>query len=286
MTIRNPLEWGSDQLKFVAQGVGSAIHAVHKDDGLRAPLPTVRRIGTSDLKDALSKGLGDFAAYRTDVIFLCLIYPIIGLILGRVIFGQGMLSILFPLVSGFALIGPFVAVGLYEMSRRREQGVTVGWADAFHVIRLPTFGAILTLGLLLTAILLLWLVSAETIYAVTLGPEQPASIASFFHDLFATSGGWALMIAGIGVGFVFAVLVLAISVVSFPLLVDRHDLGLDVAIRTSVRAVMANKQAMAVWGLIIAGALVIGSIPFLLGLAFVMPLLGHATWHLYRKLVT
>jgi uncharacterized membrane protein len=216
--------------------------------------------------------------------FLCIIYPVAGLLLAWLAFGYDMLPLLFPLASGFALIGPVAAVGLYEMSRRREQGVDITWADAFGVVRAPAFGAIVVLGLLLLAIFLLWLGAAYAIYLVTLGPEPPASIGAFVRDVFTTRAGWTLIVVGVGVGFLFALLVLTISVVSFPMLLDR-DVGLSTAVATSVRAVVANPGPMAVWGLIVAGGLVIGSIPLLIGLIIVMPVLGHATWHLYRKVV-
>jgi uncharacterized membrane protein len=287
MIIRNPVEWGSDQLKVAASGIGSAIRAVHRpEEALRAPLPAIRRIEMSDLRDALAKGFQDFTAYRTDVIFLCIIYPIIGLFIARLVIGEGMFPLLFPLASGFALIGPFVAIGLYEMSRRREQGITVNWATAFQALGAASSGASAILGLLLVAIFVLWLFAAQAIYDVTLGPQMPASIASFVHNLFATHAGWVLIGAGIGVGVGFSALVFAITLVSFPLLLDRPDVGLDVAMGTSIRAVLTNPLPMAVWALIIAGSLAIGSIPFFLGLAIVMPVLGHTTWHLYRKLVS
>ena len=284
MTIRNPIEWATDQIKLAGWAVGSASRAgVGAEQGLEAALPKVRHIGVDDLKEALARGFDDFAAYRTDVIFLCVIYPVIGLVLARLAFGYGMLPLLFPLASGFALVGPFAALGLYEMSRRREYG-DVAWPDAFGVIRSRSFGAIVVLGLLLVAIFLIWLVAAESIYEITLGPEPPASFGSFVRDVFTTSAGWAMIAVGMSVGFLFALLVLLISVVSFPLLLDR-DVGLYTAVMTSIRAVLANPAPMAIWGLIVAGGLVIGSIPLLLGLAIVMPVLGHATWHLYRKVV-
>ena len=118
MTIRNPIEWATDQLKLAGLAVGSASRAgVGAEQDLEAALPEVRRIGVDDLKEALARGFDDFAAYRTDVIFLCVIYPVIGLVLARLAFGYGMLPLLFPLASGFALVGPFAAIGLYEMSR-------------------------------------------------------------------------------------------------------------------------------------------------------------------------
>jgi uncharacterized membrane protein len=238
----------------------------------------------ADLFDCLVRGIDDFAAARTDVVFLTLVYPVAGLVLARLAFGYDMLPLVFPLVSGFALIGPLAAVGLYEMSRRREQGIEPNWADAFGVFRSPSFPAIVGLGVVLMAIFLLWLGTAMAIYDHTLGPEAPVSLGAFLHDVFTTGAGWALIGIGIGIGFLFAVLVLAIGVLSFPMLVDR-DVGFDMAVATSVRAVAANPVAMAVWGLIVAVALVLGSAPLLLGLILVVPVLGHATWHLYRKTV-
>jgi uncharacterized membrane protein len=285
MTIRNPIEWATDQIKFAGLVVGSASRAgVGIEEGLESTFPEVRRIAIADLGEVLARGFDDFAAYRTDVVFLCVVYPVIGLIMGRLAFGYGMLPLLFPLASGFALIGPFAAVGLYEMSRRREQGGHVAWPDAFGVIRSRSFGAIVVLGLLLVAIFLIWLITAETIYEATLGPQPPASIGSFARDVVTTGAGWTMIVVGVGVGFLFALLVLVISVVSFPLLLDR-DVGLGAAMSTSVRTVIVNPGPMAIWGLIVAGGLVIGSIPLFLGLIIVMPVLGHATWHLYRKVV-
>ncbi len=283
--IRNPIEWGWAQVKGATHAVNSAAHAIEGDQRARyGTHPSVRRIGRADLREALEKGVEDFGAYRTDVIFLCLIYPVVGLVLAQLVFGNNLLPLVFPLASGFALLGPVAAMGLYEMSRRREAGADVNWADAFGVLRSPAFGAIFTLGLLLVGIFLIWLTAAWAIFAVTLGPAAPASIGAFASDLFTTGAGWAMIGIGIGVGFLFAVVVLTISAVSFPLLLDR-DVGVAEAIATSVRAVRTNPGPMALWGLIVAGGLVLGSIPALLGLAIVMPVLGHATWHLYRKLV-
>jgi uncharacterized membrane protein len=126
--------------------------------------------------------------------------------------------------------------------------------------------------------------AAALIYRVTLGPALPASLGGFLHSVFATGQGWAMIGIGIGVGFLFAVLVLSVSVVSFALLLDR-DAGLDTAVSTSVRVVAESPATMAAWGLIIAAGLVVGSLPLLLGLVVVFPILGHATWHLYRKAV-
>lgn len=283
--IRNPIEWAWDHVSDAAASVASLGHVLMGSAKARnAPLPTVRRIGLADLRDALAKGVDDFEAYRSDVIFLFLVYPVIGLVLAWLTVGNNLLPLLFPLASGFALLGPVAAVGLYEMSRRREQGAPVNWADAFGVTRSPAFGAMLLLGIGLLGIFLLWLATAYAIFHVTVGPEQPASIAAFARDVFTTGPGWWMIAAGMGAGFLFAVLVLTISVVSFPLLLDR-DVGLYRAVITSVRAVAKNPGTMAAWGLIVACGLAIGSLPAFIGLIIVLPILGHATWHLYRKVV-
>jgi uncharacterized membrane protein len=279
MHIRNPVEWGVDTLRTA----GSAIERLgsRRHD---TPAPAVRRITVADLGEALARGVDDFAAFRTDVAFLAIVYPLAGLVLARLVFGYGLLPLLFPLASGFALIGPVAAVGLYEMSRRREAGIEAGWADAFDIVREPSFGSIVAFGLLLLAVFLVWMYVAITIYDVTLGPQPPQSAAAFVREVFTTGPGWTMAAIGIGVGFVFAVGVLAISVVSVPLMLDR-DVGLAEAIGTSLRAVMVNPGPMAAWGLVVAGALVLGSLPLFLGLIAVMPVLGHATWHLYRRIV-
>lgn len=220
MHIRNPVEWGVDQIKFAGSAIERVGHRADEAQGL--PLPAIRRITLGDLRDALARGFEDFAAFRTDVLFLCVIYPVVGLFLARLAFGYEMLPLLFPLASGFALIGPVAAVGLYEMSRRREAGAEVSWADAFGVIRAPSVGAIVRFGLLLMAIFLAWLNVAIAIYDLTLGPAPPVSLGGFARDLFTTDAGWLLIGVGIGVGFLFAVLVLTISVVSVPLLLDRE----------------------------------------------------------------
>jgi uncharacterized membrane protein len=283
--IQSPFEWGWNRSKASVSEIGSAKPDEYwPQSKLHDGPPAICRIGVAHIRAALAGGLDDFATNRDDVIFLCILYPVIGLVLGRLAFGYGMLPLLFPLAAGFTLVGPVAAIGLNEMSRRREQGAHVTWMDVFGVLRSPSLFAIVQLASLLIGIFLLWLVVADSLYNVTLGPERPVSVTAFVHDVFTTDAGWVMIFAGIGIGFLFAVAVLAISVISFPLLLDR-PVSAATALRASLSAVAMNPGPMALWGVIVAGGLVIGSLPFFLGLVVVFPVLGHATWHLYRQLV-
>jgi uncharacterized membrane protein len=281
--IRNPVEWVADQLVELTHILGRAGRALRLGGAARsAARPAVNTITLADLRDVLARGYEDLGACRTDAMFIAAIYPLAGLLLGGVVLNYGLLPLVFPLASGFALIGPVAALGLYELSRRRELERVEAPRDLPIPDRGPAIGSIAVLGLVVLAIFALWLAAAFAIYQATLGPQAPTSIGSFVLDVFTTGAGWAMIVVGIGVGFLFAALVLTIGVVSFPLMLDRN-VGPLTAAETSVRAVIANPIPMAAWGGIVAAGLVVGSLPLLLGLIIVMPVLGHATWHLYRR---
>lgn len=247
--------------------------------------PAVRRIGLADIGDALRLGWQDFLAAPTQLLFLGILYPLIGLFAARAVAGGDTLALFYPLVAGLSLMGPVAALGIYEISRRRERGYAVSAMDAFAVLRSPAILSIAALGLVLLVIFGFWVLVAEMIYGATLGSvAQPSSVGEFLRLLRDTPEGWRLILFGNGAGFLFAVTVLALTVVSFPLLLDR-DVGPGVAVRTSLRAVAANPVPMAAWGLTVAVLLALGSLPLFIGLAVAMPVLGHGTWHLYRKVV-
>ena len=261
----------------------SAFHVYFGPEALSAT-PRVRRIGPEDCLSALKEGLDDFFSMPTYPVFVGLFYAVAGIALFAMTSLGNALHLAFPLAAGFALIGPFVAIGLYEMSRRRERGLVVRGRDAFAVLRSPALPSILAFGLLLLAIFAAWIFAAELIYVSLYGPNPPAGAIPFLQDVLSTGRGWTLIVLGVLVGFCFAALALAISVVSFPLMLDR-DLGLVPTLEASLRVTRANPVAVAFWGLIVAVALVLGSLPVFFGLALVMPVLGHATWRLYRKAV-
>jgi uncharacterized membrane protein len=260
-------------------------HADMLDTATGGPaLPAVRTLHPADLMQALKKGVDDFRAMPTHAVFLSLIYPIVGLVIARAALGYEVVPLLFPLAAGFALLGPIAAIGLYELSRRREMGLTTTWEDAFGVFHSPSIVGIAALGLLLLVIFGIWIAVAQSIYVAHFGYREPASILGFLKQVLTTSTGHRMMLLGNGIGFLFAVLVLAISAVSFPLLIDRRASAMG-AVATSLRVVAKNPGTMALWGLIIAALLAIGSLPLFFGLAVVMPVLGHASWHLYRMAV-
>lgn len=281
-TIGNPLSWSGKITNALGIHLWEATHRLRSTKDITPP--EVRTLTMSDLRGALRKGVGDFAAMRSDVLFICALYPVIGALMSWVAFHANLLPHLFPLASGFALLGPVAALGLYEMSRLREKEGRAGWSDAFAVLKSPALAPILALSAYLMAIFVFWVLAAYLIYALSMGPAAPVSATAFVSAVLTTPEGYAMMAIGLPVGFLFALLALVISVVSFPLLLDR-DVGLPVAVMTSVRVARKNPRVIGAWGLIVAASLAAGSIPLFLGLIVVMPVLGHASWHLYRHAV-
>jgi uncharacterized membrane protein len=281
--VENPFEFVIEKLRWAASDIGRAA-LPNPTRHIGEAVPVVRKITAADLWDSLKKGLADVGALRDDILFIGVIYPLAGLVFATLAFNYDLLPLVFPLASGFAIIGPVAAVGLYELSRRREQGDQVTWLDAFGVFRSPALMSIVGLGAILLGMFFVWLGVAYEIYLANLGGPGPQSIAGFERSVFQTGGGWAMIIEGFGAGFLFAMAAFAISVVSFPLLLDR-DVSMWTAIGTSLRAVKTNPGVMLMWGAIVAGALALGSLPALVGLILVVPVLGHASWHLYRKMI-
>lgn len=248
------------------------------------PHPEVRRISLNDLADALRAGIDDFVAMPSHIIFIIIIYPLVGVVLAAWTSSASALPLIFPLASGFALIGPFAAIGLYEISRRREMNQNATWRDALSVRKSPALPAIAWVGALMVGIFVAWMLVAQGLYVWLFGPIPPGTITEFATNVFYTAEGRILMLVGNLAGFAFAVAALCTGVVAFPLLLDR-DVGAWAAITTSWRAALANPFEIAVWGLIVAALLVVGSLPVFAGLIIVLPVLGHATWHLYRRLI-
>lgn len=257
--------------------------ARHRSGAIPAERLEIRKIGRAEIRESLAQGWDDFMARRGDLIFVGLLYPLIGLAAAVFFLGGNLLHLLFPVAAGISLLGPVAAIGFYELARRREDGLESDWSHFLDVRKRPAWDAIMAVSGLLLVIFFLWIGAAAVIYTALLG-GPPESVGDFLARLFTTPEGWALIVVGNLVGLGFAAVVLTLSVVSMPMLVDR-DVDARTAIETSVRAVSANKMAMARWGFIVAALLVAGSIPLFIGLAVVIPVLGYATWHLYSHVV-
>ncbi len=280
-TIGNPLSWTFAAFSSAAGYATTVATATGADPNIR---PETRILVTQDLRDALRKGWDDLAAMRSDVMFACLLYPLMGAVLLGLAAQGNLAHLLFPVLSGFALVGPVAALGLYEMSRKREAGLPVSWLALFDVLKSPRLPRILMLSVMNMVIFIAWILIADAIHTMTIGSEAPASMMAFLREVTTTPAGWAMAVIGTVAGFALAATVLAMTVVSFPLLLDR-DVSLPVAVLTSVKVARENPAVIAIWGLIVAAGLALGTLPALLGLIVALPLLGHATWHLYRAAV-
>lgn len=248
------------------------------------PRPVVREITPDAIRAALRAGWSDFLAMPSHLGFVAIFYPLFGVVMGTFVLSEYGYALVFPLVAGFALVGPVAAVPLLEVSRRREAGLETSWIEAISALKRPALLSIALVALLLLAVFAAWMSAAQAIFAHFYATDLPAGPLPYLSDVLTTARGWGLIVVGHAVGFVFAAIALAIGVVSLPLLVER-DVGAGVAVRTSIAAVRQNPRAMATWGAVVAGVLMVASLPLLVGLVVAMPVLGHATWHLYRRTI-
>ena len=244
----------------------------------------VRALTPDDVWDALKRGFADFRAKPSYMLVFGLFYPLGAAFAAGIALGYNVLPLVFPVASGMALMGPFAAIVLYHVSRRRECGRPFSWNEIGRTFERTQVWAVVILAGVLFAWFFLWLLAADAIFQITLGYAGYYEPREFFSRVLTTPEGWTLIIAGHIAGFVFAAVVLAANVVSFPMLLDR-PVGAATAVVTSLRVTMKSPQTVALWGLIIALSMAGGTALFLIGLGVVVPVIGHATWHLYRKAV-
>lgn len=285
MRAQNPFFWPFQQAISAFSSVGDENARAYWDSAAlsRTP-PIIQRIGFSDLFAALADGAADFGKTRADAILLVFLLPVIGVVAVIAASGPGYAELVFPLLSGFVLVSPIAAFGFYEMSRRLESNQRAGWTDALGVLASPAIGTIALLSLMLISLFILWIGAAHFLFVAFSGKQHPISLSVMLVHIVTHLRGWGLILSGFAVGFVFAVMVLAISVVSFPMVLDRPE-GVVGAVTTSLKAFALNAGPLLAWGLIVALGLFVGVAFALVGLVVVLPVLSHATWHLYRRLV-
>lgn len=244
----------------------------------------IRHIAPADLVDALRLGLSDALSRRTDTVFLVIVYPVIGIVAAAIAAGGNVLELVFPLVTGFALVGSLAAIGTYEISRQLEQGKSPHPVVAFREAFADAGGRLLVMGIALLALFVAWIIAADALWYAIIGADPPRTVGTLLETAFGTGHGWTLIIVGYAVGAVFAVIAMAISVFALPMLLD-GERSVAVAVITSVRACFQNPGTMLLWGLIVAVVLAVASVPALVGLIVALPVLGHATWRLYRRTI-
>jgi len=245
--------------------------------------PVVRKVTTADVAEALAMGMRDFqAAPRFGLLFGGL-YTLGGMVIVLCLTALGMTYLAYPLATGFALIGPFVAGGLYEVSRRRETGEPITLAAIWGRVRSRT--EIGWMAFVSVFIFIVWMYQVRLLMALFLGFNASfASLAEFLTVVLTTNEGLLFLAVGNVIGAALALTLFSLTVISFPLVLER-DVDIVTAMITSIRTVAASPLVMIGWALVIAVLMVISVLPFFLGLIVTLPVLGHATWHLYRRAV-
>lgn len=241
-------------------------------------------LGTEDVFAALRAGWADFKAQPLFGLFFAGVYVLAGILIAQSLMARGGISWLLTAAAGFPLIAPFVAVGLYEVSRRREQGLPMSWPAILGAVRGRGDDQLILMGAFLFVLFGFWVVLARGVIAIFLADVDMAGLVADPMGFLSSGQGIAMLLVGSAFGGLMALLVFSITVFSLPMLVDRQ-VDVITAIVTSVGAVRANMATMLTWAALIAILLFAGMLPLFLGLLIILPVLGHATWHLYRRAI-
>ena len=247
-------------------------------------LPSVNAAKISDLTGALSLGWKDYCAAPKFGLFFGAVYMAAGIILVYFMAYLRVTWMAYPLVIGFSLIGPFVATGLYEVSRRLESSQPMTWRNILGVVWDQHRRELGWMAFVMLFVFWVWMYQIRTLVAVFFGSEGFATIEGFLEVVFTTSNGLLFLAVGHVVGAVLSIVLFTLTVVSVPLLLDR-EIDFVSAMITSIRAVAASPIVMIGWGLFVVVVVIVSSLPAFAGLLISLPVFGHATWHLYKKIV-
>jgi uncharacterized membrane protein len=250
-----------------------------------AALPEILSLDVDDLRHALRAGWQDFLAHPAYGAFFATVYVAGGWLLTFAFTAQGQVWWTLPAAAGFPILGPFIACGLYEISRRREAGEGMVLSEILGAVLRQKDRQIPSMAAVIVVFFLFWNFLSHMIFALFLGKATMTNVSSSL-SVFLTPEGMMMLAFGTGVGAVFATLLYALTVVSLPMLLDDREVDFVTAMLTSVALVRENPAVMLGWGAFIAVLLFIGMLPGFLGLFVVLPLLGHASWHLYRRAIS
>jgi len=249
-----------------------------------AKMPVIRKVAVNDITAALKEGIADFIACPLYGLFFGSIYTIGGLAILAMLTTFDMSWMIIPIAIAFPFIGPFVAVGLYEVSRRRAAGVPLKFSEILSVIIAQKERQFGLMAFAIMCIFWIWIFQVRLLLAVFLGFQSFPSVAAFIKVVTTTPEGIGFITLGTAIGAVLAFVLFCTTVIAIPLLLDR-DIDVISAIITSFKTVLQNPMVMIGWGITVAALAILALLPYFLGILIVLPILGHATWHLFERVI-
>jgi uncharacterized membrane protein len=247
-------------------------------------LPEIRTISVADLSASLLEGAADFARAPAIGLAIGAVFAVTGIAVSLALTVWQMSWMIYPFAIGFPLIGPFAAVGLYEVSRRLESGRAPGWRAVLDVVWAQRRREVSWMALTMLFVFWIWMYQVRLLIALVLGRMSFATLDKFVTVVLTTPQGWLFLAIGHVVGAALSLVLFSVTVIAIPMLLDR-EVDFITAMITSVRSVLASPIVMLGWGITVTVAVLAACVPFFLGLLIVLPVLGHATWHLYRRAV-
>lgn len=247
-------------------------------------MPGVNALTPADIRAALMEGLSDFARAPLFGLFFGGIFALSGIVIVLALTLWNMPWMIYPVAIGFPLVGPFAAVGLYEVSRRLEAGRPLIWSEILSVVWAQRRRELSWMAFAMLFVFWVWMYQVRLLIALFLGRMSFATLDKFLTVVLTTPQGWLFLTVGHVVGAALALILFSITVISIPLLMER-EVDFVTAMITSVRTVVASPVAMLSWGVVVTLCVILACLPFFLGLLVILPVLGHATWHLYRRAV-
>jgi len=249
-----------------------------------SPAPRIRRVELERPWAWLAAGWQDLLSAPAISLTYGVVFAVVGWALTFGLWWLDVVYLILPLSAGFLIVGPILAVGLYEVSRRRQLGERTMLGDALRAF-LRNGTQIAFMGVTLLLLFFAWVRLAVMIFFLFFGLEPP-SPQDFIGQVFFSAQSLPFLIVGTTVGALLAALAFGISAVSIPLLLDRRQAHVVTAIAASFRSVLENPATMAFWAVLIVVFMAAGLVTFYIGLIVTLPLIGHASWHAYRDLVT